>query len=270
VTIRRLLTHTSGLPLDVSESVVTYDAELTWSKVARACGETGLLTEPGARVQYSNVAYGLLGQVVERATGRSFSEALGALVLERCDADYWFGELPPRAPAAIADVRSRHAGTPLENYNSRVWQLQAFPFRGLMTTARGALELVRGFRREQPDWIRPELLAEAVSVQTAGLPGGWCEGGFLGYEFSGVVTWPECAWGLGPELKGSKAPHWTGSHASARSFGQIGSTGCLAWLDPDADVAWSIMATRSTDSGWLLRHGPAIAAVVCAARQATS
>jgi CubicO group peptidase (beta-lactamase class C family) len=204
----------------------------------------------------------LLGEVVERASNRPFVEALHALVLSRCDAELWFGEMPPRQPAMIMDVRSSHAGTAIENYNSRVWHLQALPNRGLMSTARGALELVRMFRRDDPGWIRRELLAEAVTDQTTGLAGGWVDGQFFDYDFIGTVRWPECAWGLGPELRGTKFPHWAGPRASPRSFGHIGSTGCVVWADPDADVAWSIMATRTTDCGWALRHGPAIAAAL--------
>jgi beta-lactamase class C len=269
VTIRRLLSHSSGLPLDAKRSRLAYDADLTWAKLASACRDTELVTEPGARVQYSNAGYVLLGEVLERLTARPLGDALRTLVLSRCDAEYWFGEMPPRPPAKIADVRSRHVGTPLENYNSTVWHLQAFPHRGLMTTARGALELVRLFRRKEPDWIRSEILAEALRAQTEGLAGGWGEGEFFDYDFLGVVTWPACAWGLGPEIKGNKSPHWAGVHASPRSFGHIGSTGCLLWVDPDADVAWSILATRTTDCGWVLRHGPAIAAAIGTPRPAT-
>jgi CubicO group peptidase (beta-lactamase class C family) len=262
VTLRRLLSHTSGLPLEVSEAVAPYDEHLSWPVYARGCRETPLLTKPGERVQYSNAAYGLIGQIVEKITDRPFKEELRSLVLSRCNGEYWFGEEPSRAPAVIADIRSRYVGTPLEYANTALWRGFGFPSFSLTTTALGLIELARAFMRNEPDWIRPELLAEATRSQTGGLFGGWCEGDFLGYDFSGVATWADCSWGLGPEVRGTKAPHWTSQRASVRSFGHVGSTGCLVWVDPDADVAWAVMGTRTTDSGWLLRHGPAISVAV--------
>jgi beta-lactamase class C len=264
VTIRWLMSHASGLPLDVDEAILPYDADLDWPRMAAAARATPLQTPPGERVQYSNVAYVLLGQIVERLTDRPFKDALRSLVLARCDEEFWFAEEPSRPPAVITDVRSRFVGTPLEHGNSPAYRALGFPTTGLMTTIRGALALAKQFqgRARDRDAIRPELLAEATRDQTSGLAGGWCEGKFHGYDYMGVATWADCSWGLGPEVRGTKAPHWTPPQASPRSFGQIGSSGCLVWVDPDADVAWAIMGTRTTDSGWTIRHGPAIGVAV--------
>jgi CubicO group peptidase (beta-lactamase class C family) len=42
-------------------------------------------------------------------------------------------------------------------------------------------------------------------------------------------------WGLGPELRGTKDPHWGGSRTSPATFGHFGRSGTLWWLDPEAD-----------------------------------
>jgi len=42
-------------------------------------------------------------------------------------------------------------------------------------------------------------------------------------------------WGLGPELRGRKDPHWGGTHTSAATFGHFGRSGTLWWFDPVAD-----------------------------------
>jgi beta-lactamase class C len=72
------------------------------------------------------------------------------------------------------------------------------------------------------------------------------------------LLWERCPWGLGPELKGSKLPHWSPASASPASFGHAGASGALAWADPSVDLAWALVGTRSADSGWLLRQGAAI------------
>jgi len=46
-----------------------------------------------------------------------------------------------------------------------------------------------------------------------------------------------CDWGLGPEIRGHKSPHWTGARNSPSTFGHFGQSGSLLWVDPDAGVA---------------------------------
>src|SRR4051794_14681568 len=58
VTIRALLCHTGGLPIDVAGSLASYAPGLDWPKLCAACLETPLETPPGRRVQYDNVGYG--------------------------------------------------------------------------------------------------------------------------------------------------------------------------------------------------------------------
>jgi hypothetical protein len=49
---------------------------------------------------------------------------------------------------------------------------------------------------------------------------------------------------------------------SPASFGHAGASGCLAWRDPERDLSWALIGTRTADSGWLLRHGSAIGAAL--------
>ena len=95
--------------------------------------------------------------------------------------------------------------------------------------------------------------------QTQDLGGGFqTTDAFLGYNRSRAIAWPRCPWGLSVELRGDKRPHWTPSAAAPESFGQLGSSGCLAWCDPTRDVSWAILGTRTTDNGWMLRYAGAI------------
>lgn len=75
------------------------------------------------------------------------------------------------------------------------------------------------------------------------------------------VAWPEinglvpgygmfkpCPWGLGPEIKGDKGSHWTGTQNSARTFGHFGQSGTLLWVDPEAGyggVALVVLTDRA-------------------------
>ncbi|MGW0736926.1 serine hydrolase domain-containing protein [Streptomyces sp. NPDC002851] len=52
-------------------------------------------------------------------------------------------------------------------------------------------------------------------------------------------------WGLGFEIRDHKAPHWTGSSSSPRTFGHFGQSGTFLWVDPDAGAACVALADRA-------------------------
>jgi len=244
VTLHRLLSHTAGLPIDVPPSSAVYAPGLDWPAVAAACLHVPLRRAPGLRLQYSNVGYGLLALLVERQTSLVFSAALHALVLAPLGIEGYLGVEPPRPPAVLADVQSSHAGTELEPFNSPFWRSLALPWACLLTTAGGALRLLGAFAPRPEGFLRPETAAAATHNQTGDLGGG--------------------PWGLGPEVRGHKAPHWTPAAASPDSFGHLGASGCLACADPAGEVAWTIFGSRTNAGGWLLTAGPAIGAAILA------
>jgi len=65
-------------------------------------------------------------------------------------------------------------------------------------------------------------------------------------------------WGLGFELRDAKAPHWTGSRNSLRTFGHFGRAGTFLWLDPDADVALACL-TDLAFGDWAAEAWPRLA-----------
>jgi CubicO group peptidase (beta-lactamase class C family) len=254
VAIRALLCHISGLPLDLPDQAALYAPGLDWPALMDACMLTPLEAPPDTRIQYSNVGYGLLAAIVERHTGKDFPVALADLVLGPLGIEGYLGDEPPRSPAVVADARGEHAGGQLEPFNSPFWRSLALPWGGLVTTVDGALALVRAFAGVPPGFLSPALCAEAVRSHTGDLGGG----------FAAPLIWSPCPWGLGPEVRGRKAPHWVPAEAGSDSFGHSGASGALAWAAPAHGVAWAILGPRTADNGWLLRRGPAIGAAILA------
>jgi CubicO group peptidase (beta-lactamase class C family) len=250
VTVRTLLCHTAGLPPDLRPDSAPYTAELSWRIMAQACLNTPLAAGPQTRVEYSNTGYGLLAIVVERVTGRPFHEGVAELVFGPLGVEGYLGTEPPRRPGRLVGALGEHEGTALEPYNSVFWRSVVFPWGGLVTTVGGALALVRAFQGAPAGFLPDWLLAEATQDQTGGLPG----------RMIGVGRWPHNSWGLGPELKGAKGRHWTPAEASPGSFGHAGASGCLAWADPTAGVAWAILGPRTLE-GWS-KYWPAMGAVI--------
>jgi CubicO group peptidase (beta-lactamase class C family) len=255
VTLRTLLSHTSGLPFNYAEETTPYTAELNWPTIVQACLHTALETPPGLRVAYSEVDYILLAVIVERLTGQGFGTALNALVLEPLACEAYLGVEPPRAPVRITGVPAhKSSGTPLEAYNTAFHRALANPSDSMLATADGTLRLVRAFQGWPAGFLRAETLAEATRNLVGDLGGG----------IIGFLEWPHCPWGLGPELYGAKTPHWAPAAAGADSFGHAGGSGCITWVAPSDGSAWSIHGTRHFLT-WLVQRGASIGAAIMAA-----
>ncbi len=86
-----------------------------------------------------------------------------------------------------------------------------------------------------PQLVAAETHDEMVSVQFPGLDGVLPEFG----RFSPLD------WGLGVELKGDKAPHWSGSLTSPATFGHFGRSGTFLWVDPERGLACAVLTGRN-------------------------
>jgi CubicO group peptidase (beta-lactamase class C family) len=90
--------------------------------------------------------------------------------------------------------------------------------------------------------LRPRLLSadtarDATSVQYPDVPG----------VIPGLGTYRPCPWGLGPEIRGHKQPHWTGRTNSPDTFGHFGGAGTFLWVDPQVDIGLIALTDRVFD-----------------------
>ena len=100
----------------------------------------------------------------------------------------------------------------------------------------GSLEDVLAIGREllAPRLVAPETHAEMTTVQFPGLDGVLPDYG----------RYSPLDWGLGVEIKGEKAGHWSGTLTSPRAYGHFGGSGTFLWVDPDRGVACAALTTR--------------------------
>lgn len=143
---------------------------------------------------------------------------------------------------------------PLEMAATDVSGSPAKAYRGTLDDlARFAQELLR------PSLLSTETVTRATSVAFADL------GGIL----PGVGRFSPNPWGLGPEIRGTKQPHWTGTTNSPATFGHFGGSGTFLWVDPTIDVACVMLAEREFDE-WGLTYWPPFSDAVVAAHQPTA
>jgi CubicO group peptidase (beta-lactamase class C family) len=109
-----------------------------------------------------------------------------------------------------------------------------------------------------PSLIGDDLLAEATRTAFPGLSG----------VLPGFGRQPHCDWGLGFEIRDSKAPHWTGTRNSPRTFGHFGRSGSFLWVDPEARMACAALADRDFGD-WAKQAWPRLSDDLLAAHAAS-
>jgi len=88
-----------------------------------------------------------------------------------------------------------------------------------------------------PTLLDEPLATEAARVQFPGLRG----------VLPSYGRHDDNAWGLGPEVRAAKSPHWTGPAQPPTTFGHFGMSGSYLWVDRDAGVAAGCLADGGFD-----------------------
>lgn len=243
ITVRQLLTHTSGLPQDPDLGDLPADADTDTE--LRGYLRSRLEVLPGSKVEYSNVGYGMLGLLIEAVGGRPFADTMR----ERVFAPIGMRNavLAPHtdlAPRIVHVDGTPEPGSPYERFNSAHARRKTHPAGHVLGTALDVATFLQlfldgglaGGRRI----IAPATARLMTTNHTAGLRGG----------IEGFMTWEDCAWGLGFDLRGVKQPHYSGEYSSAATFGHTGVAGTFAWADPTRDLICVMLANRMLYNRW--------------------
>ena len=255
--VRWLFSHRAGLA--AIDRALTIDDVYAWRPVAEALAAQRPLWEPNTGHGYHVGTYGwLAGEVIRRVTG----DSVGAFVAERIRTtlglDLWIG-LPEREEARVAPIIAPPpppAGTgpdvfaarmsdpttllyrafanpplPVSVFNERAFRAAEVPAANGITNARSLARVyaacigdVDGVRL-----LRPETLAAATSVQSAG------EDLVLGYE---------TRYATGFQLSFPFRPM-----AGDGSFGHYGMGGSVGFAHPGRGIAFAYVMDQMLPSG---------------------
>ena len=111
-------------------------------------------------------------------------------------------------------------------------ELRGSPAHGMHAALDDMIRFVGEMLR--PRLIAPSTRTDVVSVQYPSLAGIVPE----------VGRFDPCPWGLGVEVRGDKAPHWTGRANSPATFGHYGGSGTMMWVDPAIDTGLVALTDR--------------------------
>jgi len=106
------------------------------------------------------------------------------------------------------------------------------------------------------EWANPTLI-DSRTHANATLP----YYGGLGGALPGYGTYNPNPWGMGPEIRGAKSPHWTAANNDPSTYGHFGRTGTMLWIDPVANTR--TIALNNIDFGpWATSAWPPLSASV--------
>jgi len=123
------------------------------------------------------------------------------------------------------------------------------PASGAVSTIDDLVALLRELR--EPRLVSSATHERMVTPHHAGL------GGIL----PGFGRQVDNSWGLGPEIRDGKSPHWTGSLNSTESYGHFGRSGTFLWWDPV--VRRGVIALTTSEFGeWAAVEWPRLSDAV--------
>jgi CubicO group peptidase (beta-lactamase class C family) len=237
ITLRDLLTHTSGLPggppPGLAELYVKRDRTL--AEAVMAFSQRPLDFEPGSKWSYCNTGIDTLGRVIEVASGQSYEDFLQKRVFQPLGmSDTTFYPSPEQMERSALTYNKKD-GKLVSTANTLIdLPKQArypIPAGGLYSTGADLAKLYQMMLNKgtlgKARILSPESVATMTKVQTGDLQTGFTSG--MGFGFGWAVV---------------QKPMGVTEMLSAGSFGHGGAYGTQGWLDPTKDLFVVLLIQR--------------------------
>ena len=227
VTVRHLLTHVSGLPDQLPQNANLRKSHAPLSAFVNGTMQVPLHFEPGTKYEYSSMAILLATEIAQRITGLEFREFVHTAVLKplrMVHSAFGSGHLKPedRMPCQVEfGAIESGGGSPDSSdwdWNSPYWRELGAPWGGAHASAADVGLFLDEFMHPSGKLFRPEIARLMIRNHN---PEGMESRG-LGLDVGMVASCPSC---------------------SINTFGHTGSTGTLAWADPERDRVCVVLTT---------------------------
>ena len=256
ITVRHLLTHTSGLP-DMLPA--NRELRIDHAPLAEFVKQTAQIKpdfSAGRGVQYQSMGFAILGEIIQQVSGKTCAEylqsefftPLGMHDTTLGAPDDWFAGEEPTINR-IAEIRTPEDMEGCDwNWNNRYWQQLGAPWGGLLTTpmdlARFGQMMLNKGEVDGTRFLSPATINAATRNQ-----------------LSCMRDVPEAdrrcrPWGFGWRLNWPAHSANFGDFLGPNTFGHWGATGTAFWMDPDTNTQAVIFTTQPQEP-----HGKLLAKI---------
>ena len=220
VTIRHLLTHTSGLPAYVR----LFEHAVTRTQLIEAAYATPLETDPGIRTEYSDIGFIILGDILENIAGEPLDRFCCREIFQPLGLAQTRFNPPPDWRQNIVPTRDdrtfRHKIIQGEVNDENAWVMGGVAgHAGVFSTATEVAEFAYCWLRGGSPILKPDTIAEFTAQQ----PG-----------TTRALGWDR-----------PTPPSSSGKNFSPQSFGHLGYTGTSLWVDPTRSLAVIFLTNRT-------------------------
>jgi CubicO group peptidase (beta-lactamase class C family) len=265
VSVRNLLTHTSGLPDMLPNNRELRIANAPLSEFATQACEIGLDFPPGRGTQYQSVGFLMLGEIIQRVTGQSCAQFLRQeifLPLGMHDTalgapgQWLVGANPVVDRIPEVRVPEDQSAESSWNWNSSYWRRLGAPWGGLLTTPADLGHFAQMMLNGGGCGDARILSRASVRAATSN-------------QFEAMKEVPaddrRCRpWGLGWRLNWLAHSANFGDFLGPRTYGHWGATGTVLWIDPDLNAFCVLFTTQPQEphGNYLARACNAIVAAM--------
>ncbi|QDU75376.1 Esterase EstB [Bremerella volcania] len=227
VTLRHVLTHTSGLPDQLANNAELRRSHAKLTKFVEHAQQAPLSFAPGTRYQYSSMGILLATHIAEKLSGKDILSLVEETVfrplkMERSAQGLGRFSLDDMVPAqtefAAPEAGSGDPTAKSWDWNSLYWRKLGAPWGTTHCSAPDVAKFLSEYLFERGTVLKPET---ARLVRTNQNPAGLKPRG-IGFD-------------VGPQLGGDGC--------SDETFGHTGSTGTLAWADPATETICVVLTS---------------------------
>lgn len=237
ITIRDLLTHTSGLPggFPIGMTDLYSRRQHTLAEAVLVSSQQPLDFEPGSKWSYCNAGIDTLGRIIEVTSGQSYEAFLTARVFKPLgmnDTCVFPTDAQTARIASLYDSKSGElvvADRPI--VGPATGAKHPIPAGGLYSTGADLAKLyqamLNGGSFKATKIISPESLLTMTKVQTGDLTCGFVPGMSFGFGWAVV-----------------KQPQGATAMVSPGTYGHGGAFGTQGWIDPQQDLFVVLLIQR--------------------------
>lgn len=234
VTLRMLLAHSSGLPAYEKLFLKVRTRE----QLLQAAFTTPLAAEPGARAEYSDIGFMVLGEALERIAGETLDRFCQREIFGPLGMGHTTYKPPPEARAKIPPTqddrtfRKRVIQGEVQDENASVLGGVAAQ-AGVFSTAEDLARFAHAMLGGGHPILRPETVALFTRRETA--PAGTSRA--LGWDTPSGHS-------------------QSGRYFSAQAYGHLGYTGTSLWIDPVRELSVVLLTNRTWPdcSNWAIKQ----------------
>jgi len=241
ITIRNLLSHTSGLPDQLPDNLEMRNAHTSLNQFYQGILELSLDYPPGTQVAYQSMGFVVLQKLMEKVTGIPLREYVYKKIYEPLGMSNSYLGFSPEQQAG--DILDRVVQVDLPEYlqgnaggwNSDYWLKLGAPWGGMLSTPQDLLEFCLGtfltIPQPQTNVISQSMINEASQNQ------------LRFFESMNSHDQTHRPWGLGWRHNWKSHRETFGDLLSEETIGHWGATGCLMWVDLPLERACVICST---------------------------